>query len=107
VAYPKNTIERILRRCIKDGDCWIHPTSHDKDGYVILNYHGKRWRAHRLIFVKIVGEIPDNYEIHHTCERPSCLNPRHMEVLTKTEHGKINIRNITKWENQHLREVAQ
>lgn len=31
-------------------------------------------------------EIPEGFELHHTCHNGWCVNPRHLQLLTFSEH---------------------
>lgn len=58
----------------------------DKDGYGRKQV-GKRWTlAHRMIFEKEIGPIPDGLQIDHLCRVRHCVNPLHMEPVTLAEN---------------------
>lgn len=42
--------------------------------------------AHRWAYAKAYGPVPDGHEVHHTCENTACVNPAHLEALTRLEH---------------------
>jgi hypothetical protein len=50
------------------------------------------WRiilAHRYFWMVILErEAPKGHDLHHNCENKFCVNPEHLELLTKTEHLK-------------------
>jgi hypothetical protein len=47
---------------------------------------------YQIAFELSKGPIPDRYDVHHSCENPHCVNPKHLEALTRGEHMKIHIR---------------
>jgi hypothetical protein len=44
--------------------------------------------AHRFAYEQLVGPVPARYILHHTCEVRRCVNPEHLEPLTRGEHAK-------------------
>jgi hypothetical protein len=67
-------------------------TSHkpNKDGYIRVfagvDVTPRVQFLHRLTWKSRVGEIPDGYEINHTCKNRQCCNIDHLELLTKSQH---------------------
>jgi len=69
--------------------CWLWKGCTVK-GYGHVGYERKYYRVHRLIFSWNTGkQIPDGCDLHHKCGNKSCCNPLHLEVLTKSQHSKI------------------
>ena len=44
--------------------------------------------AHHWVWEALHGPIEDGDHIHHTCENPGCVNPKHLERLTASEHAR-------------------
>lgn len=36
--------------------------------------------AHIAVWMLMIGPIPDDHVLHHTCEVKRCVNPRHLEL---------------------------
>ena len=54
-------------------------------GYISLD--GRKVGAHRLAWVLQHNEpIPVDMEIDHICRNTICVNPAHMELVTKQEN---------------------
>lgn len=66
--------------------CWLWLGSYDHYGYGALSYQRKTWKAHRLAYLAWKG-VPGQV-IHHKCETPACVNPDHLESVTRAEHGR-------------------
>jgi hypothetical protein len=69
-------------------ECWNWQRCRDsRTGYASLNIDGAVQKAHRVYYERSKGKIPDGAEIHHKCENSGCVNPDHMEPLTRAEHN--------------------
>lgn len=47
---------------------------------------GVHRKAHRVMWEMKNGEVPKGKELHHKCEEKRCVNPDHLECLTRREH---------------------
>lgn len=43
-------------------------------------------KVHRVVYEALVGPIPDGMVIDHLCRQPSCVNPAHLEPVTRREN---------------------
>jgi len=86
--------ERLLCNSILIGygcDCWMWLGHKTKKGYGKLNVRlaGKHYRlyAHRVAYETFKGLLlATEEEIDHICENEWCINPEHMEVVSKPEN---------------------
>jgi|GEM_PF-6206627 len=78
---------------ITDSGCW------EWGGYIDRNGYGKAYDpslptgrrmdwAHRVSYRRHRGEIPVRHELDHLCENTRCINPDHLEPVTKPEHAR-------------------
>lgn len=44
--------------------------------------------AHRYSFISLVGEIPDGLVLDHLCRIRCCVNPAHLEPVTRAENTR-------------------
>lgn len=86
-AGDRDTLaERFWTKVDKSGDCWLWKASLTYDGYGQFFIKGKRWRAHRWSYTQANGEIPEGLEIDHLCRVRACVNPAHLEAVTRREN---------------------
>lgn len=56
-------------------------------GYPYMRVHGIMVGAHRVAWVLHHNrEIPDGYEVDHLCRNQICVNPEHLEPVTRREN---------------------
>lgn len=69
--------------------CWLWDAAVDGKGYGEISA-GRRGqsplRAHRVIYEHLVGPIPDGMDLDHLCRVPICVNPDHLEPVTRAEN---------------------
>jgi hypothetical protein len=55
-------------------------------GYGGFRYDGRRMGAHRAAYELLVGPIPDGMDIDHLCRNRRCVNPAHLQPVTRSEN---------------------
>lgn len=68
---------------IQSDDCLLWKGKPSAQGYGQVWHEGKQHGAHRVAYMLLVGPIPDGYEVDHTCRVRMCINPAHLEAVTK------------------------
>lgn len=81
--------------------CWVWTGYRDRNGY---GRHKVEW-AHRWSYEHHVGPIPERHEIDHTCSNPPCVNPAHLEPVTRLEHARRTFQRLGK-DDLHLEAVS-
>ena len=81
-------IERLFEKFyVDDNGCWIWTAATVPAGYgIIAVTHGVLRRAHRLSYEFIVGPIPEGLDLDHLCRVRPCINPYHLEPVTRAEN---------------------
>jgi HNH endonuclease len=60
--------------------------------------HGYTWNGAKVTYAHIVsyelakGPVPKGFELHHTCVNSSCVNPDHLQPVTRGDHQRLQPR---------------
>lgn len=73
-------------------ECWEWAGSRVSTNYGQVKYNGRPWRAHRLIWTFVFGEIPAGMHICHHCDNPPCCNPFHLFLGTPGDNVRDAMR---------------
>jgi HNH endonuclease len=57
-----------------------------KNGYGRVSIEGKQRLAHVVAYETFVGPIPPGMELDHVCRVRCCINPDHLEPVTRKEN---------------------
>lgn len=75
------TVEAMY--AMTEESCWTWMGPLDVGGY---GNFGARGRAHRIAYEKKYGKIPKKLELDHLCRVRNCVNPDHLEPVTRKEN---------------------
>lgn len=80
--------ERFLLQWARDLEtgCWEWSGSTAGGGYARLSVDGERVQAHRWVYEELIGDIPEGRDLDHLCRNRGCVNPGHVEPVTRREN---------------------
>lgn len=90
-------VEGIRSRVIVDDNgCWLYQGCRNDHGYARVRGPQfrredgspvqKNYRGHRVMYEALVGPVPEGLVIDHLCRVRHCVNPEHLEPVTRKEN---------------------
>jgi hypothetical protein len=89
MQFTEKDIARFWSKVDKSTEpngCWLWMAGKTFGGYGRFWNGERKVMAHRFAYELTVGAIPDDYDICHNCDNPTCCNPTHLFTGTKTDN---------------------
>ena len=89
-VYTRTPVEERIERHIQRipiAGCWIWTGGSDNAGYGRIYVGGEMKLSHRVSYELHQGRpIATGLDLDHLCRNPSCVNPHHLEEVTRKEN---------------------
>ena len=69
-------------------DCWLWRGTKDRDGYGRMKVRGRPRLAHRVVYERTYGPIPEGIQIDHRCRVRDCVRPDHLRLATPKQQSE-------------------
>lgn len=69
-----------------EDECWTWTGQSGAGGYGVMKMNGKAVKAHRVSYLLSHDELPHDLDVLHSCDNPSCVNPKHLRLGTHTDN---------------------
>lgn len=85
MGVPVDLAERFERHVAEPTahGCLMWTAGHLPRGYGRVWVDGRMAYAHRVAYAMYYGEVPDGMDLDHLCRNPACVNPLHLEPVTR------------------------
>lgn len=82
---------------VAESGCWEWSRYIGPDGYGIARRTDRRASdgAHRVMYRALVGPIPAGMDLDHLCRNRRCVNPAHLEPVTRAENIRRAVAKLT------------
>jgi HNH endonuclease len=90
-GYPEGeTVERRFFRQVEQDvfGCWNWIGTLSKLGYGKFGDQSKHLLAHRWAYAFLRADIPAGLELDHLCRNRACVNPWHLEPVTRSINAR-------------------
>jgi hypothetical protein len=68
--------------------CWLWTRPPACNGYGVISRFNHEHYAHRIAYELAHGPIADDLTVDHLCRMRTCVNPNHLELVTRAENTR-------------------
>lgn len=93
LLHRNDPVARLMQKVNKvDSGCWEWTGTMSSDGYGRFAVGRSTTTAHRAAYSILVVPVPADLEVDHLCRNRRCVNPEHLEPVTRTENRRRQAR---------------
>lgn len=85
-SLTPDRIADFWSRARRDGDYLIWRRGTTSKGYGAFRVQGRELPAHRVAYMVSRGPIPHGLIVRHSCDRPACIAPAHLQLGTQKDN---------------------
>jgi hypothetical protein len=85
-CLPDRLEAKIVRVPFSTCWYWIGATGSSGYGFIQIPKTRRNTGAHRAAYEAAIGPIPDGLDLDHLCRVRCCVNPAHLEPVTRKEN---------------------
>jgi hypothetical protein len=85
-ARGVSTLDRFMAKVYKTETCWLWTAAKATNGYGMFGSLNDVTTAHRWAHELFIGPIPEGMDVDHLCRVRECVNPEHLEAVTRIEN---------------------
>lgn len=95
-----------------EGDCWMWTGARDDQGYGRFKFSPEQTMsgAHRVAYARSANTWPlpskneagQRFEVCHSCDVTSCVNPSHLRLDTRQNNAKDAVRSERYWKGSKV-----
>lgn len=81
--------------------CWLSSGGCTSRGYPSMQFGARHIGLYRALYEMYIGGIEEGCDVHHKCRTPACVNPNHLEMLSRADHRRLQLTEQTHCKNGH------